>query len=109
MARFHGAVGFSIVNDDQDTGIAGSTIVEKPYFGRVLEHTRRWAGEENGATDLTLGNQIAITANDFAFQHASAIRYVYYMGSNWQVTGMRVKRPEIILTLGGVYNGPIQT
>lgn len=108
MARFHGGVGFSIVNDDQDTGIAGSTIVEKPYFGRVLEHARRWTVEENGASDLTLGNQIAITANDFAFQYASAIRYVFYMGKRWQVTSMRIKRPEIILTLGGVYNGPIK-
>ena len=109
MARFHGAVGFNIVSDtdDQDTGIARNTVVEKTFYGRVIEHVRRWQGSDTNTEDLTLGNQIAITANDYAFQHATGIVYVYYMGGRWKVTSMRRKHPEIILTLGGVYNGPI--
>ena len=30
------------------------------------------------------------------------------MGANWKVTAIRTKAPEIILTLGGVYNGPVK-
>ena len=55
--------------------------------------------------DLVLGNRIAITANDFAYKFASAICYCEYLGGLWKVTGIQIKRPEIILTLGGVYNG----
>lgn len=106
MARFHDAVGFRISIDNQETGIADDLVVERTYFGKVLEHTRRWQTSDTVTDDLTLGNQIAITANDYAFQHASAICYVRFMGGLWRVTGVKVKGPELILTLGGVYNGP---
>ena len=106
MARFYGPVGFKISEDDQETGLSGDLVVEKSYFGRVIEHSRRWQSSDMVTDDLMLGNQIAITANDYAFQHASAISYVRYMGGLWKVTSIKVKPPEIILTLGGVYNGP---
>lgn len=108
MARFHGRVGFYIEEDDQETGIPKRKVVEKPYYGRVLEHTRKWQTSDTVTEDLTFGNQIAIVANDYAFRNATAITHVEYMGSKWQVRSMRVKPPEIILTLGGVYNGPIK-
>ncbi len=109
MARFHNNVGFFIEEDDQDTGIPKRTAVEKPYYGRIIEPGRRFQSAENGAENLVMGNQIAITANDYAFQHSSCITHVCYMGSKWKVTSVRIKAPEIILTLGGVYNGPVKT
>ena len=105
MARFHGKVGFLIVTDNQETGIVDERVVEKPYFGRIEEHSRRWQSSDMVTDDLQLGNQIAIVANDFAYKFATAICYCEFMGGLWKVTGIRVKRPEIILTLGGVYNG----
>ena len=109
MAQFHDKVGFMIEEDDQETGIPKRTAVEKPYYGRMIEPGRRFQSAENGSEDLILGNQIAITANDYAFRNASSITHVHYMGSNWKVTAIRLRPPEIILTLGGVYNGPIET
>ena len=105
MARFHGKVGFVIHHDNQETGIAEEQVVEKTYFGKVQEHSRRWQSSDMVTDDLQLGNRIAITANDFAYKYASAICYCEWMGGLWNVTGIQVKRPEIILTLGGVYNG----
>lgn len=105
MARFHGKVGFLTWTDNQETGIAEEEAVEKTFFGKVIEHSRRWQSSDVVTDDLQLGNQIAITANDFAYAHASAIAYCEFMGGLWKVTGIKVKRPEIILTLGGVYNG----
>lgn len=107
MARFHGKVGFLICEDDQETGIVRNRAVEKPFYGKVMEHSRRWQTSDVVTEDLTLGNQIAITATDYAFRHASAIVYICYMGQRWKVTAIRVKGPEIILTMGGVYNGEI--
>ena len=109
MARFHGKVGFFIEENDQETGIPRRTNVEKSFYGRIIEPGRRFQAAENGAQDLVMNNQIAITANDYAFRHSSCITYVHYMGGRWSVTGIRTKGPEIILTLGGVYNGPIKT
>ena len=109
MAQFHDKVGFLIEEDNQETGIPSRMTVEKPYYGRIIEPGRRFQSAENGAEDLILGNQIAITANDYAFRHSSSITHVHYMGARWKVTAIRIKVPEIILTLGGVYNGPVKT
>ena len=109
MARYHGAVGFRDDVDNQETGIVEDLVVERTFYGRVLEHSRRWQTSDVVTDDLVLSNQIAITATDYAFKHASAIIYACYMGGRWRVTGVRVKGPELILTLGGVYNGPIPT
>ena len=106
MARFHDKVGFMIGQDNQETGKYEYQAVEKPYYGRILEHTRRWESADSVHDDLTVANQIAITANDYAFKHASSITYVHWMHGLWKVTSIRVKTPEIILTLGGVWNGP---
>lgn len=105
MARYHGRVGFLITCDDQETGIATEKAVEKPFYGTVHEHVRRWEDSGSLNDDLKLGNQISIVATDFAFRHASAIAYAEYMGQKWKVTSMRLKPPQIILTLGGIWNG----
>jgi hypothetical protein len=35
------------------------------------------------------------------------MRYVEWMNARWKITSIDVKRPRVILTIGGVYNGPI--
>ena len=107
MARYHDKVGFIVVEDNQLTGKVTTRAVERPYYGRILEHTRRWESTEHLNDDLTVANQIAIIANDYAFEHLSAIAYARWMHGYWKVTSIRIKGPEIILTLGGVWNGPI--
>lgn len=106
MARFHDKVGFLVPRDNQETGIAETVPVERPYYGRILEHSRRWDSSESINDDLVISNQIAITANDYAFQCLSSIAYVHWKHGYWKVTSIRVKGPEIVLTLGGVWNGP---
>lgn len=108
MARFHDKVGFLIPLDNQQTGMVSNRVVERSYYGRVLEHTRRWEQSEHVNDDLTVSNQIAITANDYAFKHMSCIAYVHWMGGYWKVSSIRVKHPEIVLSLGGVWNGPTE-
>lgn len=109
MAKFHDKVGFLIPMDDQRTGVAFNMPIERSYYGKVLEHSRRWETADSSVNDdLNISNQIAITANDYAFKHMSAIAYVKWMGGYWKVSSIRVKPPEIILTLGGVWNGPTE-
>lgn len=56
--------------------------------------------------NLTTSDEISIIADAFACKNFSNIRYVRYMGANWIVSSTRLSYPRIILTLGGVYNGP---
>ena len=109
MARFHDKVGFLIPRDNQETGVADTVPVEKPYYGKIDEHVRSWRDTDSTNDDLVLSNKIAITANDYAFKHMSSIAYVHYMGGYWKVTSIRLAKPEIILTLGGVWNGPTES
>ena len=64
---------------------------------------------ENGSglnDDLVLNNQLSIVADAYANQHFFAIRYVRWMGALWKITNVEVQRPRLLLTVGGVYNGP---
>ena len=109
MARFHDKVGFLIPIENEQTGMATTRAVERPYYGTVIEHTRRWEQSEHVNDDLSISNQIEITANDYAFKHMSCIAYARFMGCYWKVASIRVKAPKIILTLGGVWNGPTES
>ena len=60
---------------------------------------------ENLNDDITLNNKISIVTDLFADEHLYAIRYVVYGGSKWKVTSVELRRPRIVLSIGGVYNG----
>jgi hypothetical protein len=56
--------------------------------------------------DLSVNNSISIVADEYANEHFFAIRYVAWAGTLWTVTNVEVQSPRLLLTLGGVYNGP---
>ena len=103
---FHDVVGFLIYDENVQTGVSKPVAVEKRYYGTVPDPGRRWSPNDHQNDDLTLSNQIKITANDYAFKHMSNIAYVHYMGGYWKVDSIRVQVPNIILNVGGVWNGP---
>lgn len=105
MAKFYGIVGYA-QTEEVDPGVWEEVVVERNYFGDVTRNTRRWEKGESINDDLNINNLISIVADAFAYQHFFAIRYVKWMGSRWKVTNVEVQRPRLILTIGGVYNGP---
>ena len=104
--KFYGAVGYSSNSYDPDTGISGEVVTEKSYYGDVLQNSRRYEGSDVINQNLTLENKFSILADEHAFQHFHDIKYVRWAGGVWQVTKVDVQRPRLILTVGGVYNGP---
>lgn len=105
MAKYHGKVGF-VTFAEIRPGVDREVPVEREYYGDVLRNTKRW---ENGAQvndNLQINNQISIVADAYANQNLFAIRYVSWMGALWKVTNVDVQHPRLILTVGGVYNGP---
>lgn len=106
MSKFYGKVGY-VDTVDQGNGIWEETVIaEQKYYGEVVNPSVRYRGAEKLNDDLVTTDKISILADSFAIENFSKIRYVEYMGDFWKVEHISVSRPRLILTLGGVYNGP---
>lgn len=105
MTRFFGQVGYG--NDtDQGHGVWTTVITERAYRGDVLEIMSSTEDVDKVNDDIRLQQRISILADAFAFENFSRIKYVLWMGTAWTVQSVRVERPRLILSLGGVYDGP---
>jgi len=109
MAKYYGMIGFAKLVEKPGS-IFEETVIEKPYYGDVLKHSLRFeASSEKLHDDVKLNNEISILADSFAYQNSHLMRYVTYMGAKWEIASMTNAYPRIIITLGGVYNGPKPT
>lgn len=103
--RFYGIVGYA-PTEVNDTGIATASIIPRPYYGNVLRSATKWQETDNLNDDITVSNRISIVADPYAIQNFPYIKYVEWMGTRWTVRSVDEEYPRLILTLGGVYNGP---
>lgn len=104
MARYFGKIGYAETSETRP-GIWEESITERNYYGDVIRNARRL---ENGGSindSPVLNNSISIVADEFAYEHFSAIRYIVWSGVLWKVTNVEVQRPRLILTIGGLWNG----
>lgn len=110
MARFYGAVGYAeTIQHPPNSGVWVDLITEQNYMGDIVRNTRKLDGGEKLNNDISVGNSISIVASPYTIQNFFNIRYVRWMGVLWTVTNVEVKSPRLILSLGGVYNGPTPT
>ena len=105
MAKFSGKVGY-VIPVETKPGVYTNQATERQYFGDVIRESRQFSGSTQVNENLTINNRITITANDFAYENLSAMRYVVWLGAYWRITNIDVQRPRLILSIGGVYNGP---
>mgnify|MGYP000864630060 CR=1 FL=1 len=107
MTKFYGVVGFIQQAEETSPGIWNSNIVERNYYGDILKNTRRWESSSESTNDnLVINNTISIVIDSYACQHFPSIKYVKWGEVYWKVTNVEIQRPRLLLTLGGVYNGP---
>ena len=107
MAKYYGAVGYaeSVEGTGEHEGIMEDIIVERKY-GDVLRNTRRWESGSDILDNLRINNQFSIVADAYAYDHFFAMKYIRWMGTCWVITNVEVQRPRLLITIGGVYNGP---
>lgn len=105
MAKFYGEIGFGAPVEVQP-GIYEDVIVERPYYGDVVRDALdvRQSGEVHDS--LRTGNSFSILADAYAENHISAMRYLRWSGALWLIRQVEVKRPRLLIRIGGVYNGP---
>lgn len=105
MNRFYGAVGYG-QSVESAPGVWTDVITEVSYYGNVIRNTRQLREGSLVNDDISVSNNISILADAYANENFMAIRYVTWQGSLWTVTAVEVQAPRLVLTLGGVYNGP---
>jgi hypothetical protein len=103
--RFYGAVGYG-QSVESAPGVWKDVITEVSYYGDVTRNTRQLREGSLVNDDITVGNNISIVADAYANENFMNIRYVAWLGSSWTVSAVEVRAPRLILTLGGIYNGP---
>lgn len=107
MARFYGEIGYGTsVESPEGSGVWVDEITEVEYQGDVVRNTRQLENTEKINEDINVANSITIVADQQAFENFMRIKYVRWAGVLWTVTTVEVRSPRLILSLGGVYNGP---
>jgi|SRR5689334_9631591 len=110
MARFYGKVGYgeSVETEPGVSGVWEDVITEIEYQGDVVRDTRNLQENPESLNDnITVSNSISIVADQYAIENFIFIKYVEWSGVRWRVSNVEVRRPRLILSLGGVYNGPL--
>jgi hypothetical protein len=105
MAKFSGAVGYS---ESRETapGVYTDVMTERQYYGDIIRDQRRL--EPNAIQvndDIRIDNSFSLVADAYAIDNTSAMRYIVWNGKPWAVTNAEFRRPRLILSIGGLWNG----
>lgn len=103
MAKYHGKIGFGVSSEIRP-GVWKDTIVEKTYYGDILQNYVRNENAQQVNDNLNISNRFSILSDPFAVQNFHSIKYLEYIGVKWKVTTVDVQYPRLILSVGGVYN-----
>lgn len=102
--KYYGTIGFAQTVEERP-GIFIPKIVERRYYGDVLQNIRRWETGVSVNDDIKVQNRISIVADPFAHSNLGNMRYVTFANEKWKISSFEIKIPRIILTIGEVYNG----
>ncbi len=105
MAKYRGVIGFAEPIETAP-GVTEDRIVERKYYADIIKNTKRWESGEGLNDNLNIRNQFSIVADPYASQHFFAMRYLIWQGERWIISDVEVQDRRLILTIGGVYNGP---
>lgn len=105
MARFNGKVGYGI-STEVAVDVWSDVITERAYKCDSVRQSKSTVQSDSMTDDIRLEDRISIVADEFSMANYMRIKYVERAGSRWTVTAVEVQRPRLLLSLGGVYNGP---
>lgn len=105
MAKWFGKIGFAVTTETKP-GVYMEVIEEHEYFGDLLKYIKRYENGDDLNSDINVANEISIIADPFANENVFNMRYAEFMGAKWVIKNVSVQYPRLILSLGGVYNGP---
>lgn len=104
MNRWYGKVGY-IETVEIEPGVWKEKETVRSYYGELVRNSSKFrvSGDVNDDKDVSV--ELSIVADPYSSLHFHAIRYVEFGGTKWKVNTVEPKRPRLILSLGGEYNG----
>lgn len=102
--KYYGNVGYRVTTELRPGVWAPESIIERPYYGDVLQASRRLVSSDKVNNDVDIENRISIISDPFALENFHNIICIQWMGTKWKVTKVDVEYPRLILSIGGVYN-----
>lgn len=108
MNKWFGKVGYANSSEVRP-GVCEEVITEREYFGDVVRFNKQTENSGEVIDNISVTVSISIVADPFAYDHFHTIKYVEYMGSKWKVKTVDPQYPRLVLSLGGLYNGPTET
>lgn len=104
MAKFHGVVGY-VQTEETAPGVWEEVVTEKSCKGEILRNVQNLEAGEQLNPNLNIRNRFSIVADTYALNNFPHIRYITWQGTSWSVSSVEIKRPRLILSVRGVYNG----
>lgn len=105
MGKFYGKVGY-VTEVEKVPGVFDYDVTEIVTTGDIVSSSTSWQNREHLQDDSRINLKISIVSDPYAFKHFHLIRYVEWNGVCWTVTNVEPTMPRLLLTIGGVYNGP---
>ena len=104
MNKWYGKVGY-VDTAEVEPGVWDEVETIREYYGELVKNSSKFqvSGDVNDNRDITV--ELSIVADSYSDLHFHSIRYVEFDGVKWKVNRVEPRRPRLILSLGGVYNG----
>lgn len=105
MAKYVGKIGYAVPRMAA-SDVWVDDIRERTVKGTLLSNRKRTEAGSWLNDDINVDNEISIVADPIIKENFHSLRYVTYLGGKWKISSVQVSWPRLILTIGGVYNGP---
>ena len=104
MNKWYGKVGY-VDTVEVEPGIWEEQETVREYYGEWVRNSSKFviSGDVNDNRDVSA--ELSIMADSYSDLHFRSIRYVEFGGAKWKVNSVEPRRPRLILSLGGIYNG----
>lgn len=104
MAKFSGLVGY-VTTEQTTPGVWLPVETPKRMRGDIIRQSSSRQNDDKVNSDVSLNHRISLVGDAYSFGNYYNIRWIEVDGLKWEVTGIEIQRPRIIVTLGGPYNG----
>ena len=106
--KFSGKLGYVLESVETTPGVwTPGGAEERSARGDLLESSRKVVTGDKINDDFAVSNKISIVADQYFYKNMSNLRYVVMHGVRWKIDDMSIKRPRIILEIGGLWNGEV--
>ena len=103
--KFCGKIGFAEFYESSPS-VWEERIKEGTYYGDVISNSRINQSGGELLDDISINNRISVIADSGLIKVMGFIRYVEWIGVRWKVKDISAEYPRLILSIGGIYNGP---